>query len=129
MEGAAPVIRYNLGVALLQMNRIRKALSSYSSTSLQPNAHAENAKKLAAIRDARENYAPDFSFTSAQGRIHVARGSSGQGCTPDFWGTWCPPCVESVPELRNLHKKYSKEPSFVLIGIRLRSRGRGGGFY
>jgi peroxiredoxin len=35
----------------------------------------------------------------------------------DFWGTWCPPCVESVPELRNLHKKYSKEPSFVLIGI------------
>jgi len=25
--------------------------------------------------------------------------------------------VESVPELRNLHKKYSKEPAFVLIGI------------
>ncbi len=35
----------------------------------------------------------------------------------DFWGTWCGPCVESVPELRQLHKKYANEPSFVLIGI------------
>jgi thiol-disulfide isomerase/thioredoxin len=35
----------------------------------------------------------------------------------DFWGTWCPPCVASVPELRNLYKRYSKDSSFVLIGV------------
>jgi peroxiredoxin len=35
----------------------------------------------------------------------------------DFWATWCPPCVESVPEIRNLYKRYSKEGNFVIIGI------------
>ena len=35
----------------------------------------------------------------------------------DFWGTWCGPCVEAVPDLKQLHKKYANEPSFVFIGI------------
>jgi len=35
----------------------------------------------------------------------------------DFWGTWCPPCVASVPDLRNLYKRYANEPSFVFISI------------
>jgi hypothetical protein len=30
---------------------------------------------------------------------------------------WCGPCVDSVSDLRNLHKKYAKDPSFVLIGV------------
>jgi peroxiredoxin len=68
-------------------------------------------------RRARENFAPDFSFTSQQGEYIALEDLKGKVVVLDFWGTWCPPCVESVPELRNLHKRYSKEPSFVLIGI------------
>lgn len=120
MEGAAPVIRYNLGVALLQMNRDPEGIVELQQyIKLQPNgSYAENAKKLANNpRRARENYAPDFSFTSAQGEYMSLEDLQGKVVLLDFWGTWCPPCVESVPELRNLHKKYSKEPSFVLIGI------------
>src|SRR5215218_1784706 len=68
-------------------------------------------------RRARENYAPDFSFTSSEGE-HIALGDlRGKVVLLDFWGTWCPPCVDSVPELRTLHKCYSNEPWFVLIGI------------
>ena len=35
----------------------------------------------------------------------------------DFWGTWCPPCVESVPGLRELNKRFAKESSFVMISV------------
>ncbi len=34
----------------------------------------------------------------------------------EFWATWCPPCIESIPYLNSLHEKY-KEKDFVVLGI------------
>src|SRR5207249_4884756 len=33
----------------------------------------------------------------------------------DFWGTWCGPCVKTVPELQKLHAKYSIK-GFTVLG-------------
>lgn len=120
LEGAPAIMRYNLGFVLLQMNRDEEGVAELKQyIKLHPNgSNVENAKRLVANpRRARENYAPDFSFTSLDGEHITLDDLKGKVVLLDFWGTWCPPCVESVPELRNLHKKYSKEPSFVLIGI------------
>ncbi len=120
IEGAAPVMHYNLGYVLMQLNREQEGAAELQQyIKLQPKgAYVEAAKKLAENpRRARENYAPDFSFTTSEGEYIALDDLKGKVILLDFWGTWCGPCVESVPELRNLHKKYSKEPSFVLIGI------------
>ena len=119
-EGAPPVVHYNLGVALLQMNRDSEGIEALQQyLKAQPNGSlAESARKMAGNpRRARENYAPDFSFTSLSGEIVSLDSLQGKVVLLDFWGTWCGPCVESIPELRQLHKKYANEPSFVLIGI------------
>lgn len=120
IEGASPVLHYNLGVTLLQLNRDPegiKELQQYIDSESKSRT-AEDAKKLVANpRRARENYAPDFSFTSLGGEHISLEDLRGKVILIDFWGTWCGPCVQSVPDLRNLHKKYSKDPSFVLIGI------------
>ena len=68
-------------------------------------------------RRAREPYAPDFSVTTADGEYIALEDLRGKVVLVDFWGTWCPPCVASVPSLRDLHKRYAKENSFVMIGI------------
>jgi cytochrome c biogenesis protein CcmG/thiol:disulfide interchange protein DsbE len=34
----------------------------------------------------------------------------------DMWATWCAPCVKGVPELKALHKKYSKD-GLVILGV------------
>ena len=34
----------------------------------------------------------------------------------DFWGTWCQPCIQSIPRLKTLHDKY-KEKNFVLVSV------------
>ena len=120
VEGAPPIMRYNLGVVLMQLNRDPEGVAELQEyIKLQPKtAYAGSAKKyIENPRRARENYAPDFSFTSLDGEYIALDDLRGKVVLLDFWGTWCPPCVESIPELRNLHKKYSKEPSFVLIGI------------
>lgn len=120
MEGAGPIIRYNLGVTLLQLNRDAEGIAEINQyIKAQPNGpFVESARRYAENpRRARENYAPDFSFTSSQGEYISLDDLRGKVVVLDFWGTWCRPCVDSVPSLRSMHKKYSKEPSFVLIGI------------
>ena len=120
MEGAPAVMRYNLGYVLLQLNRDQEGIAELQQyIKLQPRGgNVEAAKRLSDNpRRAREKYAPDCSFTSSEGEYVALEDLKGKVILLDFWGTWCPPCVESIPDLRNLHKKYSKEPSFVLIGI------------
>jgi peroxiredoxin len=119
LPNAQPVLRYNLGVVLMQQNRDAEGVEEVKQyIKLQPKGtYIETARKLAENpRRARENYAPDFSFTSAQGEYITLDDLKGKVVVLDFWGTWCPPCVASVPELRNLNKRFSND-SFVLIGV------------
>ena len=121
LEGAPPIMRYNLGITLLQLNRDEEGVAEIKQyIKLDPRgSYLEPAHKLVENpRRAREDFAPDFSFTSLEGEHITLEDLRGKVVLLDFWGTWCPPCVESVPELRSLHKRYSKEGSpFVLIGI------------
>ena len=120
VDGALPIVRYNIGVTLLQLNRDPEGIAEIREyIKLQPyGSHIDSARKLAENpRRARENYAPDFSFTSLSGEQIALEGLRGKVVVLDFWATWCPPCVDSVPSLRNLHKKFAKDGSFVLIGI------------
>ena len=34
----------------------------------------------------------------------------------DFWGTWCMPCVEKMPQVQALHEKY-QDKGLVVIGV------------
>ena len=120
LPNAPSIIRYNLGVVLMQLNRDEEGVAEMKQyMKLNPKGgYFETARKLAANpRRARENYAPDFSFTSTEGEYITLEDLKGKVVMLDFWGTWCPPCVASVPELRKLYKRYSTDPSFVLIGI------------
>lgn len=121
MEGAPPILRYNLGVTLLQLSRDDEGVAELKQyIKLEPRGpFIETARRMVENpRRAREAFAPDFSFTSSEGEHITLDDLRGKVVLLDFWGTWCPPCVESVPELRTLHKRYSKDGTpFVLIGI------------
>ena len=34
----------------------------------------------------------------------------------DFWATYCPPCIEEIPHLKELQKKYGKE-NLEIVGL------------
>ena len=119
-QATLPVLHFNLGYVLMQLKRDPEgiaAMNKYLELE-KKTAEAERAARMIANpRRAREAYAPDFSFTSSEGEHITLEDLRGKVVVLDFWGTWCPPCVESIPSLRSLNKKFTKEPSFLLIGV------------
>ena len=120
LKEATPDVHFSLGVVLMQQNRDPEGIAELKEfLKLGPgSANAEDARKMIENpRRAREPFAPDFSITSAEGEYLSLDELKGKVVLLDFWGTWCPPCVESLPGLRELHKKFAKEDSFVMISI------------
>jgi peroxiredoxin len=82
-----------------------------------PAAIADRARlMLADPRRAGEEFAPNFRITTVQGQDLSLKQFAGKIVVLDFWATWCPPCRESVPELRDLTQKYDPA-KLVLISI------------
>jgi thiol-disulfide isomerase/thioredoxin len=57
-------------------------------------------------RRARMQIAPEFQAKTSTGSIVTLADLKGKVVLLDFWATWCPPCRESVPEIKELRKKY-----------------------
>ena len=115
-----PVVRFNLGFTLLQEGRDPEGIVELKKfTELEPEGakHEQALKLIDNPRRAREAYAPDFSLTTADGEYLSLEDLRGKIVLLDFWATWCPPCVDAVPTIRDLRKRYAKEPSFVIIGV------------
>lgn len=115
-----PILHYNLGFVLMQQNRDPEGLVELKKyVELQPGgSSADIARKIMENpRRAREAYAPEFSFTTSEGEYLALDDLRGKVVLLDFWGTWCPPCVASVPSLRSLYKKYGKESALVMISV------------
>jgi thiol-disulfide isomerase/thioredoxin len=68
--------------------------------------------------------APDFTLPAVDGSMVSMSDNSGKVVLVDFWATWCPPCLEMIPILSKLHKKYS-DKGLVILGISLDNEGLG----
>jgi len=120
LKEATPDVHFNLGMVLMQQNRDAEGVAELKEfLKLGPGSpNAEDARKMIENpRRAREPFAPDFSITSSDGEYLSLDELKGKVVLLDFWGTWCPPCVESLPGLRELNKKFAKDTSFVMISV------------
>lgn len=60
--------------------------------------------------------AQEFVFKDIQGQEQRLSGYRGKWVLVNFWATWCPPCLEEIPELISLHNAH-KGADLVVIGI------------
>jgi len=120
LDSTTPLTHFDLGVVLLKQERDPEGIAELTSFMNLPNADpanvAEARRFIASPIRAREPFAPDFSFTTLEHQNASNAALRGKVVLLDFWGTWCPPCRESVPTLRDLNKKYVGKP-FQLVGI------------
>jgi thiol-disulfide isomerase/thioredoxin len=63
---------------------------------------------------ARARMAPAFAVTTLDGQ-HVSMDDlQGKVVLLDFWATWCGPCREALPHVRELAKKFQGQPLVIL---------------
>jgi len=63
------------------------------------------------------NLAPDVTFTQLDGRHLPLSSLKGQVVLINFWATWCPPCVEELPELVAIAREYDGKAVFLAANL------------
>ena len=64
-----------------------------------------------------------FVFEDMQGQPQRLADYRGKWVLVNFWATWCPPCLEEIPDLVDLHRAHSKK-DLVVIGVALDSSAK-----
>lgn len=63
---------------------------------------------------ARSRMAPPFTLTTLDGRSVSLDSLEGKVVLLDFWATWCAPCREALPHMRQIAKKFQEQPLVIL---------------
>ncbi len=56
-----------------------------------------------------------FTLTDSKGKTHTLAQYKGKWVLVNFWATWCPPCLQEIPDLVALHE--NKKNNLVVLGI------------
>src|SRR5712664_2238083 len=120
LDSTNAIAHLDLGMVLLRQEHDAEGIPELNTFVSSPNADSRSVAEarlvIANPIRARTPFAPHFSFTTYQKQDVSNASLRGKVVLLDFWGTWCPPCRESVPILRDLNKKYAGKP-FQLVGI------------
>jgi thiol-disulfide isomerase/thioredoxin len=63
---------------------------------------------------ARARMAPAFTVTTIDGQNISLDDLQGKVVLLDFWATWCVPCREALPHMREIAKKFQGQPLIIL---------------
>lgn len=58
--------------------------------------------------------APDFVLTDLNGKTHKLSDYRGKGVFLNFWGTWCKPCEQEMPDMSELYPEFKAKGVEIL---------------
>jgi thiol-disulfide isomerase/thioredoxin len=68
-----------------------------------------------AFADGRDP-APSFSLQTLDGKTLTRDNLKGKVVLLDFWATWCGPCLQALPEIKDLRQKNAGQP-LVIVSV------------
>ena len=65
-----------------------------------------------------KDFAPEFAFNSMDGKLVSLKDLKGKYVYVDIWATWCRPCIEQLPAMKELEEKYrGQDLEFLSISV------------
>ncbi len=117
--GQANSARASLAEILLQLEQDERAVALLKEY-LEVDPQAPRARRARSLIEnplrARVALAPEFDVATLDGEFLALEDLAGKVVLLDFWGTWCGPCHDAVPGLRDISRRRSKAP-FEMISI------------
>lgn len=97
--------------------RFREDLSRMIELLLAGDAAAARERAVSEESGAVAAWPADFSVTDIDGKPLAAADLAGRAVLVDFWATWCPPCLGSLPWVASLPRKYGDRLAVVAIAV------------
>ena len=95
---------------MLRNHSLFFAVCLFFAINLTPNANA--ASKQSGDNAVVKN----FVLTDTTGKKHVLSQYKGKWVIVNYWATWCPPCLEEVPDLVALYDS-RKSKDVMVLGV------------
>ncbi len=109
---------YMDGLALAHLQQDAAAKSRFEEyVKMRTTEDANRQRALGYISHpelVRARMAPPFAVTTTDGQKISLDDLQGKVVLLDFWTTWCGPCREALPHLKNVAKKFQGEPLVIL---------------
>jgi thiol-disulfide isomerase/thioredoxin len=106
------------GRALAQLKQDAAAKAQFEKyVQLKPVGEPQRQRALRYIAEpelARARMAPPFAIDTLDGQHISMDDLTGKVVLLDFWATWCGPCREAMPHIREIAKKFQGQPLVVL---------------
>ena len=89
---------------------------------LAPDAPGQPAEVPEAVRQG--SAAPAFRTVTLEGDTVSLEALRGRVVLVNAWAIWCPPCIEEMPALKQMHDRYRGE-GLVVLGLHAGTEGLG----
>lgn len=91
----------------------------HSDKPLTPEEEAKLKAQMEAMRKLppANPLVPGFEIESADGKKISLADLHGKVVLLDYWATWCAPCVEGLPELDAVYRKYRDNPNVAILAV------------
>lgn len=66
---------------------------------------------------AEGDMAPVFQLNNLDGEVVALKDLRGKGVMLNFWGSWCGPCKDEMPDMNAVHKQNLKGVEIIAVNI------------
>jgi len=104
-----------------QFAKILQSLPKPEKALIKKTERIQGSAVQSLVKYDNKRKTPDFKLLDFKSKQLIQSEFLGKVTLLNFWATWCPPCVEEVPSLNRLQKRYLNKP-FELISIDYREQ-------